>query len=144
MYVVQVSCQEDNFEHNGYLVYASVMTCIFPIGIPLLYLVLLVRDRGELHPDPENKKSEIRIVELRELNKEIQYTIFLWGSYRPKVSWWDSDQRGRRRAERRCEQTVGNMICPLVVHVASRCFTLLHYNPLCSHMHAIGVVVRDL
>jgi hypothetical protein len=92
----QISCDPDNVEHNGYLVYASIMTCLFPVGIPALYIMLLWKDRKILNPDPKRKGNETLIIDKREKTPEIQHTIFLWGSYRPNAWWFEIFECVRR------------------------------------------------
>ena len=47
-----ISCEAD--KHTTYKAYAAVMIAVYPIGIPLLYSVLLWRHRHSLNPDSSN------------------------------------------------------------------------------------------
>ena len=45
-----ISCLANNYVHKGYIASASVMLCLYPIGIPLCYSMLLGSKRKRLNP----------------------------------------------------------------------------------------------
>jgi hypothetical protein len=92
-----VSCS--NKTHDQYLVFAGVMVLIYPIGIPLSYALLLYRRSHKLNPKEDRSQAakikqgragrtfEESTLLGREMDQDLQSTVFLWGSYRP-VAWW--------------------------------------------------------
>ena len=64
-------------QHTKYKVYADVMMFFYPVGIPLLYFVLLYRAKEKLKA--ENRGED-----------ELLHKIaFLWESYEPRVWWFE-------------------------------------------------------
>ncbi|GMH48997.1 hypothetical protein TrVE_jg8778 [Triparma verrucosa] len=71
-------------EHASFKTYASVMIWVYPIGIPLLYAVLLFRSRDRLvKPD-------------RDYDPKISKINFLWQNYEPGKWWFEVFECARR------------------------------------------------
>ncbi|CAN0027825.1 unnamed protein product, partial [Choristocarpus tenellus] len=66
--------------------YAGVNLIVFPIGVPVVFLMLLYNDRQSLNSDPTNPA---RAMEYRDTYPEVQKTRFLWATYRPNVFWYE-------------------------------------------------------
>ena len=72
------------------------MLIVYPIGIPLGYFILLFRQRRLLNPHepvlgilPDYPGFEGAVRYVRSKNIALQSTVFLWGSYEPRVYWWE-------------------------------------------------------
>ena len=62
--------------------YASMMVCIYPLGVPALYVLLLASERRFINPLPGGTNTEA--IEVRNANSErISHLEFLYGLY-----WW--------------------------------------------------------
>ncbi|GMH83062.1 hypothetical protein TrST_g8014 [Triparma strigata] len=71
-------------EHASFKTYASVMIMVYPIGIPLLYAVLLYRSQDRLvKPD-------------RDYDPSISKISFLWQNYDPDKWWFEVFECARR------------------------------------------------
>jgi hypothetical protein len=71
-------------EHASFKTYASFMIMVYPIGIPLLYAVLLYRSRDRLvKPD-------------RDYDPKISKINFLWQNYEPGKWWFEVFECARR------------------------------------------------
>ena len=74
-----ISC--DTEKHKNYMIYASVMIFVYPIGITTLYLLLLWSNRQALTEDK------------REDNKKLHKIAFLWDDYEPDMWWFEVSGR---------------------------------------------------
>ena len=70
-------------KHKLHQAYAAVMIVVYPVGIPLLYAVLLFRYRRVLSDDEANKSKAQPIADL-------------WAPYRPTVFYYEIIECGRR------------------------------------------------
>jgi hypothetical protein len=107
-----VSCDTD--KHTAYKVYAAVMIGVYPIGIPLLYAVLLWRHRHSLHPttittgaarsmdsatistnatvtaaDTQQQQQQQQQQDNRHEDVSLTPIKFLWEPYRQRTYWWE-------------------------------------------------------
>lgn len=70
--------------HSAYEVYALIMVCVYPVGIPAVFAWLLARRRHDLvKPD-------------REAMTHLQPLKGLWGAYRPSRYYYEVVECGRR------------------------------------------------
>lgn len=79
-----LSCRSD--QHVGYVVYASVMVLMYPIGIPAAFAWWLARNRRDL-----TKPG-------RETVARLQPFSGLWAAYRPSRFYYEVVECGRRIA----------------------------------------------
>ena len=70
-------------KHRALQVYAAVMIAVYPVGVPLLYAVLLYRHREVLSDANSNKSTAQPIADL-------------WEPYRPKYFYYEVIECGRR------------------------------------------------
>jgi hypothetical protein len=73
--------------YSSYAVYAGIMTVLYPVGIPVVYSILLYRERKQLNPFPEQKDQSSALV-FRENNPSIFYLRFLWRPYKTHYFWF--------------------------------------------------------
>ncbi|GMI08230.1 hypothetical protein TrVE_jg10446 [Triparma verrucosa] len=71
--------------HTTYKIYAGFMMVFYPIGIPILFGYLLVKN-----------KDAIKSMEERKENMEISKLSFLWSMYEPHVWWFEIFECVRR------------------------------------------------
>ncbi|CAM9331267.1 unnamed protein product [Discosporangium mesarthrocarpum] len=64
-----ISCNSQSYEIMKW--YAVVMLVVFPVGIPVTFLLLLFMQRRSLNPEPSNPE---RGMEIRDANPSIQQT----------------------------------------------------------------------
>ena len=106
-----ISCLPSNEVQASYRSFAVFMIIIYPIGIPLMYALLLFRLRQKLNPKKptgnlarlkQNRGSfttwEEQVISEREIDVDLENTIFLWGSYRPCAWWFEIFECVRRLA----------------------------------------------
>ena len=84
----------DSAMYASMTAYAAVMTVVFPIGIPLLYMYILWTQRLRLNPPPETTPG--RASALREHDPKLAYSRFLWNPYRPKMYAWEVAELARK------------------------------------------------
>ncbi|CAM9214260.1 unnamed protein product, partial [Hapterophycus canaliculatus] len=70
-------------KHKAIEIYAGIMVLVYPVGIPLLYAVMLYRCRGVLS-DPDADKATAQPIS------------YLWESYRPERFYYEVIECGRR------------------------------------------------
>ncbi|CAM9115842.1 unnamed protein product, partial [Laminaria digitata] len=70
-------------KHRALQVYAAIMIAVYPVGIPLLYAVLLCRHRVVLSDARANKTAAKPIADL-------------WAPYRPNAFYYEVIECGRR------------------------------------------------
>lgn len=70
--------------HSRYEIYALIMACVYPIGVPAVFTWLLFRNREEL------------VKENRETVAHLQPLSGIWGSYRPSRYYYEVVECGRR------------------------------------------------
>jgi len=83
--VVDESINCDLPLHTTYKIYAGFMMAFYPIGIPILFGYLLVKN-----------KDAIKSMEERKENMEISKLSFLWSMYEPHVWWFEIFECVRR------------------------------------------------
>ncbi|GMI40505.1 hypothetical protein TrCOL_g10999 [Triparma columacea] len=102
-----INCKDP--AHNFYSLYATGMILVYPIGIPLMYFVLLWRKRDLLEAGQtvkEESMSEEKALKLaleeRKMNEIEDPTLkalsFLYGSYEPKFWWFEVFETLRKLA----------------------------------------------
>ncbi|GMH89826.1 hypothetical protein TL16_g11577 [Triparma laevis f. inornata] len=94
---VDYSIDCNGTEHKVFSLYAMAMICVYPIGVPLMYYLLLRRERAML--DPGQRKSTFELGseekglekalkvrhELEEAHPEIKRLEFLYKNYEPQT-----------------------------------------------------------
>jgi hypothetical protein len=83
-----ISCNTQ--KHVYYQIYSGIMILVYPIGIPVLYAVILWHQRALLNP------KDTALVERRKRNYHLNKTRFLWEIYRPSVYYWECVECLRR------------------------------------------------
>ncbi len=85
----------DSRAYPGWRYYAGGMSLVYPLGVPLLYGILLFKARRKINPsEGEDIKEKL---ELREANKgEIKLISFLWVAYTPDCWWFEIWECARR------------------------------------------------
>jgi len=68
-------------EHNLYKWYARLMILIYPVGIPVLYLSLLMKHKDVLQLNDDDKTKMT--------NTEIKKLAFLYDEYEPQYWWFE-------------------------------------------------------
>lgn len=89
-----ISCLDES--RSQWVLFVGIMLVVYPIGIPLGYFILLYRQRRLLNPHepvlgilPDYPGFEGAVRYVRSKNIALQSTVFLWGSYEPRVYWWE-------------------------------------------------------
>jgi len=107
---VDYSIDCDSDEHAMYELYAYVMILVYPVGIPLLYFVLLHNARKKLDLGQLDFAFELngeaagqeKALEERKKHEEsdpdIKALVFLYGSYEPKCYWFEVFETLRKLA----------------------------------------------
>ena len=88
---------ERSTERGFWTAYAGVMIFVFPLGIPLVFLILLYRKRYELCPAMKGKGRWWVFTpqpdeggERREEDEErISHLVFLYEAYSPQYFWFE-------------------------------------------------------
>jgi hypothetical protein len=70
-----ISCDEP--AHSTYMLYACGMMVVFPLGIPVLYTLMLTQRRHEIQSTLRHSKASLI------------KTSFLWEMYEPKMWWFE-------------------------------------------------------
>jgi hypothetical protein len=92
-----ISCQSEVYA--GYMKYTIFMTVVYPAGIPILYSILLFRERRKLNPF-RNDQNMARIADImRANNRDIRYLRFLWLPYKPRYFWFEIFELLRKLAQ---------------------------------------------
>ncbi|CAM9648873.1 unnamed protein product [Ectocarpus sp. 12 AP-2014] len=87
----------DTQRHTLYKAYAGVMVCIYPLGIPAVFLYFLVRQRSRINPPTDEALKQRRggrhvaeqKMSVREKDQSIAPTSFLWSAYFPKCYYYE-------------------------------------------------------
>ncbi|CAM9570296.1 unnamed protein product, partial [Ectocarpus sp. 6 AP-2014] len=82
----RIHCTDD--KHRAFEVYAGFMVFVYPVGIPLLYAVLLFQCRDALAKDDEKRTDADKTV--------AQPICGLWEAYRPERFYYEVIECGRR------------------------------------------------
>ncbi|CAN0459726.1 unnamed protein product, partial [Hapterophycus canaliculatus] len=77
----RINCADP--KHKAIQVYASIMIFVYPVGIPLLYAILLFQRRGVLSDADADKSAA-------------QPISSIWESYRPERFYYEVVECGRR------------------------------------------------
>ena len=104
--LVDFSTDCNSFKYTAMQLYAGLMIPIYPIGIPLLYAVLLYRSRFELYPGLENHGFWSMLTpshpswtapEEHQLSPDHPLD-FLVSAYKPRAFWFEVTECVRRIA----------------------------------------------
>jgi hypothetical protein len=105
---VDYSIDCDSSTHVAFQFYAAIMVLIYPIGIPLMYYMLLRDMKDKLDPGQKRLTAELGseekgLAESIRLRKEYQETdpdlkslAFLYESYEPQCWWFEVAETFRR------------------------------------------------
>jgi hypothetical protein len=69
------------------VVYAVVMMCVWPLGVPLIFTVLLWRQRRILNPEGKMTVEEAEAA--RSKSMQVAHTSFLWAAYECRCYWFE-------------------------------------------------------
>ncbi|CAM9574874.1 unnamed protein product, partial [Ectocarpus sp. 12 AP-2014] len=91
----RIECETQR--HTLYKAYAGVMICIYPLGIPAVFLYFLLRQRSRINPPTDEALKKRRggrhVVEqkmtVRDKDQSIAPTSFLWNAYFPKCYYYE-------------------------------------------------------
>jgi hypothetical protein len=89
---MSIDCGEDQYK-SVYQPMVIMMIFIYPIGIPLIYYILLVQDDKKLNPPDVDMEVTI---ENRMKDPELAKTQFLWFQYKPNVYYFEVVETYRR------------------------------------------------
>ncbi|CAN0138387.1 unnamed protein product, partial [Pylaiella littoralis] len=87
----------DTPKHESYKIYAAVMICVYPLGIPAAFCYFLVRQRSRINPPTDTMFGDLKgrnhIVEeklnIRGRDQAIAPTSFLWNAYYPNRYYYE-------------------------------------------------------
>jgi hypothetical protein len=82
--------QCDTSKHKLYQIYAAIMTLVYPIGIPALYLIVLWKERRLA------REAQHASVSYAPFSDQTATSNFLWEPYRLKVYYWECIECVRR------------------------------------------------
>ena len=95
-----ISC--DSSRRAAVVLYAGLMVCVYPLGVPLAYAVLLRRRRDRLNPPVDRGLSRAAALEAqlaaRDGDPTIKALTFLFDVYEPEYWWWEIYESLRRVA----------------------------------------------
>ena len=118
------NCEDE--EYYSYITFCVIMCFIYPIGIPMLYFVLLYTNRDRINPRVGNTAIALRT---RSQDKSLQAIDFLYMYYRPEHWWFEVVE-----AIRRVFMTGGLIFTPgnhrATVGFACACFSLVLYQDI--------------
>ncbi|CAN0058299.1 unnamed protein product [Scytosiphon promiscuus] len=84
-------------KHEAYQVYAAVMICIYPLGIPAAFCYFLMRQRSRINPPTDKDLQDLRgrrhvvteKMNQRRTDQAISPTSFLWNAYYPNRYYYE-------------------------------------------------------
>jgi hypothetical protein len=88
-----VSC--NTAKHTAYQAYAAVMILVYPVGIPLLYTWLLLRERRYFNQSHKRSSgprlsNTVSTQQIQDTSAAaVQSIRFLWSAYTPKRYYWE-------------------------------------------------------
>ncbi|RYD66200.1 MAG: hypothetical protein EOP84_31330, partial [Verrucomicrobiaceae bacterium] len=143
-----ISC--DAPDRSAYLTYGSLMILIYPIGIPLVYAVVLFKNRKRINPDwrkvvdvEEKKFVSNRVIQkekikVRNTYEEIENIKLLFDSYVPKRWYFELFDCARRLLLGAVPVLIfrGSTLQIIIVLLISLCSvaTFMYFNPY-IHVH---------
>ena len=89
---LRVDCDSD--QHLGYQVFASIMICLYPLGVPLVGALLLagnkksIRTYLALREQLELNDGTTKVIALKAPPHDIKVFQSLFEHYRPDYYWW--------------------------------------------------------
>ena len=87
-----VSCQDPRYAF--FRKFALITVLIWPVGVPTLFAVILIRLRKELRNDKKDEDGEL----VRNNNRRIDRYAFFFDVYKPNCWWWENYESLRRVA----------------------------------------------
>mgnify|MGYP000288670973 CR=1 FL=1 len=66
------------------------MAVVYPIGVPMTFLFMLVRYREKLNPLRHQDKSVAEKLIIRDKDHSIKHISFLFYAYRPGCWWYEA------------------------------------------------------
>ncbi|CAN0378829.1 unnamed protein product, partial [Ascophyllum nodosum] len=84
-------------KHDAYKIYAAIMICVYPLGIPAAFWYFLLRQRSRLNPPTDKNLEDQRgldYVVREKMNKRkedptVAPTSFLWAAYYPNRYYFE-------------------------------------------------------
>ncbi|GMH98757.1 hypothetical protein TrVE_jg2081 [Triparma verrucosa] len=100
-----INCNSD--EHKAFQTYAALMILLFPIGVPVMYFVLLYKKREKLDPgqglfasttSPEGALEKALSIRAKHESEDtlLLSLRFLYSSYEPRMWWFEVFETLRR------------------------------------------------
>ncbi|CAN0485487.1 unnamed protein product, partial [Ectocarpus sp. 12 AP-2014] len=94
----------DTPKHDNYKIYAAVMICIYPLGIPAAFWYFLRRQRSRINPPTDkglkDQRGRKHVVDekmnQRRTDRAIAPTSFLWNAYYPNRYYYEVFECMRR------------------------------------------------
>jgi hypothetical protein len=142
--------------HHQYVIYASVMVIIYPIGIPLFYLYLLWSNLSAINPPTKRvvKDTERHIVspeiiqleklKLRDNDETISHLAFLYESYRPGAWYFEVVECLRRLFLTAIPSLIlpGTAVQTIIVLIFSMIFSFCYaeLKPFVIHSDSIAAI----
>jgi hypothetical protein len=134
-------------EHTAYRVYAVFMMCIYPLGIPALYALLLWRNKHKLRSTGSSDAS-VHMLN-RHSDSTLRSTRFLWQSYTPNMYYWEVVECMRRLL---LTSAMVFIVLGTAAQAAIACMLTVvggfvtvylrpHANALDSKFYVVGVVI---
>ncbi|CAM9974698.1 unnamed protein product, partial [Phaeothamnion confervicola] len=127
--------------HKLYMVYATVMALVYPIGIPVVYGWMLWCQRGRILVDCDGAA--------RLADPTIRTTRFLWQPYKREVFWWELAECVRRLCLTGVlvfilPGTIGQSAWASVFSVASLAAVFYfspHEDAIDAHVYCLGCLI---
>ena len=79
--------------YDAMYAYAAINVLIYPVGIPLLFATILIKNRGALKDESRDAGGEL----VRDSNPSLDRFAVLFDVYKPKKWWWEYVRRDQRR-----------------------------------------------
>jgi hypothetical protein len=79
----------DSPRYSQYMDAAIILLLLYPVGVPLLYSVLLCHSRKRLNGELQSGTTAKEIIESRNADPRVQHLSFLVISYKPSCWWYE-------------------------------------------------------
>eukprot|EP00752_Nemacystus_decipiens_P010943 g9725.t1 len=83
-------------KHEAFKIYAAIMICIYPLGIPAAFCFLLLRQGSRINPPMDPNGDQQAVMERRAADRAIAPTYFLWNAFVPNRYYYEVLECGRR------------------------------------------------
>ena len=84
----------------GFAFYAAVMAILYVVGVPAFYFAVLWRERDRIAPLAGKTGVTVKVqMAVREKDRSIMHSRFLWRPYKPAFWWVEVFELGRKLAQ---------------------------------------------